>query len=247
MNQIATTGNSVPALTQGETILSVIERVAMNPEADIEKMKALMEMKKDFDREENRKAYAVAFVKMQPEIPIIKHNRSGDNNKWTYADFAAIDREIGDTLKAGGFGYYFTQDDGEKDITITCHLVHSSGHTEHGSIKLPYDTTGSKNATQARNSTVSYGKRITLCSLLGITTEKDDDGKKGGDAVEKVTDVQAQAIHELLMKCSTETIDEFKKFYGVIEGTTMAETANVPKAEFDGVIARLKKESARVA
>ena len=52
-------------------------------------------------------------------------------------------------------------------------------------MKLPADTSGSKNVVQAIGSSVSYGKRYTMQALLNITSGgEDDDGHSGGEAAE---------------------------------------------------------------
>jgi hypothetical protein len=45
---------------------------------------------------------------------------------------------------------------------------------------MPIDTSGSKTSVQGIGSTVSYGKRYTLCALLNISTGDDTDGHQLG-------------------------------------------------------------------
>jgi len=131
-------------------------------------------------------------VKMQALIPSVKHNKKTD--KASYADIDAIVKEIEPILKKYGFGYDFAQEQDDKSITITCELTHELGFSKKSSIKLPYDTSGKKDGCQSYGSTIAYGRRYTLNSILGITTEKDDDGTASGA---KVTQIQADTIQDL--------------------------------------------------
>ena len=63
-------------------------------------------------------------------------------------------------------------------ITVTCILSHSGGYELQTSIQAPKDATPGKSNVQAIASTITYLKRYTLVSLLGIgTADPDDDAQ----------------------------------------------------------------------
>ena len=74
---------------------------------------------------------------------------------------------------------YEIADSGEA-LAVTCVLTHTDGHSERTTMTAGADTSGSKNAIQARGSAVSYLERYTLCGALGLlTVDEDSDGGVG--------------------------------------------------------------------
>lgn len=78
-------------------------------------------------------------------------------------------------------------------VTVCCTISHGDGHSESCSLTSPLEDSGQKNALQQLGSTISYLRRYTLCSALGIGTSDDlDDGHfftpeaQGGVVVEEI-------------------------------------------------------------
>ena len=180
----------IPAET---SILSVIERAATNPEVDIEKMERLLQMHERILNRDAEVAFSADFAQMQAELPMITENGqikdSQGNVRNHYALFEDINEAVRPILKAHGFGMTFRSNIGEGGVSVTGILMHRQGHREETTIKLPVDTSGSKNAVQAIGSSVSYGKRYTMLALLNITTGgEDDDGEASGPRPMKIDD-----------------------------------------------------------
>ena len=100
--------------SQSQTLLAVIERVALNPEADIERMQALLEMRaKEEDRmraiaredaaELARREFLTAFSKVQSEIGPILRTSENKHTRSTYATLADIERTVTPVLTRHGF------------------------------------------------------------------------------------------------------------------------------------------------
>jgi hypothetical protein len=69
----------------------------------------------------------------------------------------------------------------QQAITVRPILSHANGFTERGeAMRVPADTSGSKNAAQAVGSATQYGKRYSMCAMLNIVTEGIDDDGRGG-------------------------------------------------------------------
>ncbi len=190
--------------------LMLIERFAADPNFDVSKLQALMDMR---EREMNRVAeqeFNSAFAKMQPRIPTIAEKSKTD--KGTYApreDIVDVTRPI---LAEFGFtASYRTEWPESGKIRIVGILTHEGGHSRESVFEAGADQSGSKNAVQAQGSTVEYGRRYTLTDLLNIVTRKaDDDGRKSGVATapEGYTEWVDMLDEFVLAGCTKKQLDE---------------------------------------
>lgn len=168
-NQVAISGSSETA-----QFLAVIERAAMNPEVDIDKMERLLDMQERVMNRNAEQAFNAALAMMQSELPTVAETAQGHNNK--YAPLERINEAVRPVLQRHGFAVTFRTKQGQAGIGVAAVLSHREGHHEETSLILPADTSGSKSAVQAIGSTISYGKRYALCALLNISTGDDADG-----------------------------------------------------------------------
>jgi len=175
-NEVAVQSNLSPDTTrETQAIMAVIERVAMSPDADIEKLERMLDMQERVLDRNAKQCFTADLAAMQAELPIVAKNGRGHNNA-TFAKLEDINEEIRPTLQKYGFAVTFRTRQNEKTVTISAILSHKLGHSEETDLVLPLDTSGSKNAVQAIGSTLSYGKRYALCALLNISTGDDTDG-----------------------------------------------------------------------
>lgn len=167
------------------TIMSIIQQVATNPDADIDKMQRLMQMHERYQAGQAKQAFDKAMSKMQKAMPIIRE-RGAIRDKYknvqsTYALWEDINEDLKPVLAKFGFALTFRIPRCERGVEVEGVLSHEGGHRESTSILLPVDATGSKNGVQAVASSVSYGKRYTAGALLNFTTTgEDDDGQAAG-------------------------------------------------------------------
>lgn len=185
-----------PAPSESAAILSVIERMATNPDIDPDRIERFIALKERMDKEAARKAFASALAECQSEIPAIeergqikygKKNQDGEDTGPTYALWEDINETIRPILKVHGFALSFrTGQTPEGKISVTGILSHREGHQEETTMVLMHDSSGAKNAVQAMGSSISYGKRYTASALLNITSRgEDDDGETGGKLLSK--------------------------------------------------------------
>lgn len=177
------------AVANSETaaIIAMIERAAVNPNVDIDKMERLFEMRERIEARNAERAYNAALAAMQPELPIIDEQGAIRNNKdevqSTYAKWDDINEAIRPVLAKYGFGISFRPGRTTEGLQcVTGVLRHRDGHKEEATITLPVDSSGSKNSVQAIGSSLSYGQRYTAKALLNLTSRKsdDDDGQRAG-------------------------------------------------------------------
>lgn len=181
-------------------LVSMIERLAQNPDVDVAKLERLLEMQERIMARQAEAEYAAALAEMQPKLPIITErgeilNKQGDVQS-TYAEWEDINEAIRPILAAHGFALTFPPgNDGDK-VKTTGVLRHRAGHKEEATFTLPADMSGNKNVVQAAASSLSYCKRYVAIGMLNITTRgEDDDGQKAGGAPtlsrEQIANVEA--------------------------------------------------------
>lgn len=241
---------TLPAVSESAAIIQVIERAAMNPNVDIDKMERLLQMQERIMERNAKAAYAAALAEMQPSIPVItergkievKDKESKRVIQSTgYALWEDINEAIKPVLAAHGFALSFrTGMTAEGKITVTGILSHREGHQEETMMVLPHDSTGSKNAVQAVGSSTSYGKRYTASALLNITSRGEDDDANKGGAAATISEEQAAQIRELIDSTNSD-IEKFCKYLRV------ASIPELPTAKFKDALAALnaKKGTAK--
>ncbi|MEQ5766564.1 ERF family protein [Halomonas sp. H33-56] len=220
--------------TQDSTaIIQVIERAALNPEVDIDKMERLLQMQERVLDRQALMAYSAAMAAMQTELPSIAERGQGNNG--AYATLEDIVDTVRPIMQKHGFAVSFRIQTQERGIQVTGVLMHQDGHREETSMLLPADTSGSKNAVQAFGSSTSYGKRYVLCALLNITTRGQDDNGHAAAPVKLVTPFQSGQLRQLIAICPPATQEWFVGKYG--------EAERVPRSDFDKLRASLQKRA----
>lgn len=213
-------------------IIQVIERAAMNPDVDIDKMERLLQMQERVMERQASMDFSAAMAAMQTEMPSIAERGTAHNNK-SYATLEDIVDTVRPVMQKYGFAVSFRVKTLERGIEITGVLMHKGGHREETTMLLPADTSGNKNAVQAFGSSTSYGKRYVLCALLNITTRGEDDDGNAAAPVKTVTPAQAAYVKSLLVKCPEITRDWFAREYG--------EPEDLPRSKYDGLTANLNQ------
>lgn len=171
-----------PVVSESAAIIQVIERAAMNPNVDIDKMERLLQMQERIMERNARAAFAADFALMQPDLPEVPEHGKGHGGI-TYALWEDVNDLIKPVLAKHGFGISFKTGRNGPAIVVTAILTHRDGHSEQTTMELPVDSSGSKNAVQAIGSSTSYGKRYAASALLNLTSRKeDDDGKSAAPA-----------------------------------------------------------------
>lgn len=218
-----------PAASESAAILSVIERMAMNPDIDPERIERFIALKERMEATAARKAFASALSELQAELPVIPERgrievrkkdasgeRTGDVQQSTsYALWEDINEAIKPSLTKHGFALSFrTGQSPDGRITVTGILSHREGHQEETTMILQHDSTGSKNAVQAIGSSTSYGKRYTAAALLNLTSRGEDDDGEAADGPELVSVEQRDALLKLIDETKAD-LPKFCKFFRI--------------------------------
>ncbi len=224
---------AVPATTsESGALISMIERAARDPSVDITKMERLFEMHQRVQTQGAKTAYLAALAKLQAELPAVERKGKGHNDK-RYARFEDFIEVIKPCLAKNGFSLTWRVKQEPSIIRTVAVLGHEAGHQEETELALPIDNSGNKNPVQGHGSSISYGKRYTGLTLLGVATEdEDDDGKAAGATPKKtITDEQAEQLSRLVGR--TEAPTEIGKI--ILQRCKVQTFAEVPADRFEKI------------
>jgi len=229
-----------PAISETLAMIQLIERMAMNPEINIERVQQLISMQERMEERQfarnSKMAYDAAFAIMQGQLPIIAEDKEHGGTKSTYATFDAINQAIRPALSENGFSLKFRIHQEAAKVSITGILAHKGGYSEETTIELPVDTGGQKNNVQAIGSTQSYGQRYVTKALLSLSSRKsdDDNGDKGGGSP-SISEDQCQTLLDRMREVSA----DFPKFLAYFK---LQELADLPAKRFAEAIATLDRK-----
>lgn len=155
--------------------------MAAGTELTPENLSKLLDVQKDWEANEARKAYSAAMVQFRSECPSIIKDAVVDYKSTkgrTYYEHETLDgilKTISPALSECGINPTFRTSTDSAVIIVTCRVTHSQGHYEETSLPAVADTSGGKNAIQGIGSTVTYLQRYTLKAILGLSAGHDND------------------------------------------------------------------------
>lgn len=201
------------ALVLSKTPMDMLQ-LAVQQNADLDKLKQLMDLYERWEKNEAHKAYVrdmTAFKAHPPKIEKVKTvdyvGKAGGRTNYKYAPLDVVCDVIGAALSKHHLSYRWETELREGHVYVTCIVTHELGHSEKTSLVCDPDMTGNKNPIQAIGSAVTYLQRYTLLALTGLATEEQD-----SDAVTppEMDDLQEQ----LEWIANAKDIPELQKLWG---------------------------------
>lgn len=186
-----------------DPMITMIERVVMDPDADLAKLESMLDMKERMEDRAARRAFDAAIASAKADIPTIEktgevdYTHNGKRTNFKHETLSGIAAVVDPILSANGLSYRFrsTQEDG--NVVVTCIVAHREGYSEETTLRGSPDTSGSKNAYQAVGSAVTYLQRYTLKLALGLSAAADDDAQ-GVDMSGTISADQFTSLKELM-------------------------------------------------
>lgn len=199
-------------------LLQTIERAALNPEVDVEKMDRLWNMYERIQAQRSAQEFAAAMCDAQCDMEPIRANCDNKSTQSRYADYSALDRAIRPIYTKHGFSLSFNTGDNAPEgyIMMLCDVSHRNGFVKSFRLPMPSDGMGAKgNAvmtrTHATGSAVSYGKRNLAGMIFNLSINKDDDGNAAGASrVSAPKFITTQQAEELLRIADEVKADKIK-------------------------------------
>ena len=158
--------------------------LAVQADLDLEKLKGLMDLQREWEKDNARKAFFEAMAAFQSEVPPLGKDSTVDfqtskgRTHYRHASLGGIVTATRDALFRNGLSYRFEINPAESGLSVTCIITHKLGHSERTTMGAPPDNSGNKNEIQGLGSTVTYMQRYTLVAALGlVTSDEDTDGR----------------------------------------------------------------------
>ena len=230
-------------------LIAVIRTVARDPHFDVEKLRELRAIHKEWQAEQNEKSFFDALARAQAKMPVVEKNKHvyfepKDSNKdptdYWHADYGALVKTIGPVLAAEGlaFGHNVIQQDGK--ITVEC-ILRGYGHHEKVTMSGAPEGSPGMNAIQQSKSAVTYMKRSTFEAVTGAATEDDDDdGRGAGPAAELISAEQLAHLNAEIEKAGADRA-------GFLEYLGIERLEDLPAGHYPKAAAALEEKRQRQA
>lgn len=210
----------VTVVESNDSLLAVIANAARDPSCDVNKMRALLDMKRELERDEAVRSFNSDMVAVQGQIRHIVADASNPSTSSKYASYLALDKALRPIYTAHGFSLSFDTADPPRDnyVRVIAYVGHRDGHIRTYHADMPADGLGAKGSqvmtkTHATGSAMSYGMRYLLKMIFNVAVgEDDDDGNKAGTKF--ITSEQAIEL-ETLIKDSGGDVEKFKAHFQI--------------------------------
>ena len=120
---------------------------------------------------------ATALAKAQSLIKPAIYDSNNPHFRSRYASLTSVMEACRDALSANQIAVIQDAEVNDKAVTVTTMLLHASGEFISSSLSMPF----AQATPQAIGSSLTYAKRYSLSSLVGITSDEDDDGEAGSN------------------------------------------------------------------
>ena len=248
-----------PRVDSSSTVLGLIERMALDPQADVEKLDRVMAMYERLKAKEAELAYNTAkgrilkklvdikFVKNRPALYEIEQGKpqKGTYEAFKYAPLEEIDKHLRPLLLEEEMDLSYSDEPREHGwIVIRGRLKHlPSGYFEDSFMPAPLDTSGGKSTVQGVGSTNSYLRRYIACNIFNIVVVGEDDDGNGGT----IDEAQTNTILDLIKRAKVGP--KFLKYMRApsIEeaGSLKAAVATIACRDYRKAIATLEEQIAK--
>lgn len=195
------------AASEGGGLLVMIERLATNPQLNIETFRELLTARRQEEDRAAERAFNLAMSQAKGELqPVLKtrdvdfqSNKPGAaRTKYKYENFADVARIVDPVFAQHGLAYRFAVEQQGDLARVTCIVSHSDGYSERVRLESKVDpgSTG-MSWVQALGSVCTYLQRYGLRAAIGLAAAVDDDGKAAGGTSPRIVAEQADELRQL--------------------------------------------------
>lgn len=232
------------AVSETGQVMAMIERIMLDPNADIDKLERLMAMKDRLDAQRAAREYAVAMSAAQAEMPAIQKNRKNDQTNSYYAELEVINDAIVPIYTKHGLSLSFDTIPASKPewVAVRCRVRHVGGHVEESTYETPYDNTGiagkvNKTTTHGLSSGVTYARRYITMLVFNLTIKGDDkDGNANKIKSTAISEKQALTLQEWIDESKADKI-AFLEYFGV------ENLVDLPASRYQEALSGLKQKA----
>lgn len=156
--------------------------------------------------------------------------------KSKYADLSSVIAAVKEPLAKNGLSYVQFPFSKEGSVGVVTRLMHKSGQFMEASFSIP----AAKNDAQTYGSLVTYCRRFSLQSILGIPSEDDDGNAVTQSAKKLISTDQVASIKKYLDSTNTDQ-GRFLKAYNV------SGIEQITTDQFDHAISLLKEKQEKMS
>jgi hypothetical protein len=237
-------------------VLMLIERVALDPCCNAEKLERIITMYESLRAKEAELSYNAAKGRMLKKLAGIKIIRNrpalyeiekgkfqkGTHEAFRYAPLEEIDKHLRPLLAEEDMDLSYSDEPLEGGgLLIRGRLKHlPGGHYEDSFMPAPLDTTAGKSDVQAVGSTNSFLRRYVACNIFNIVVVGDDDDGTGGT----IGEAQTKTILDLIKKAKVgPKFLKYMKAQSVEEaGSLEAAVATIAARDYRKAISALEEQ-----
>lgn len=211
------------AKVEAPTDVSSLVRLAIEEKVDVEVLERLVALQERVTDRLARIDFFAALKSFQDECPELHKSKSaqivtkgGGKYGYTYAPLDGIAKTVRPILHKHGLSYSWTTEPSElaNVLQVVCVLRHVEGHEERATFPVPTDTAAAMSAAQKSGAALTYGQRMSLVSVLGITATDDVDGAESEGGHGTISDDQVEELNDLIT-ASKADFEKFKAYMGV--------------------------------
>lgn len=227
--------------SQLATVITALERAASNPDVDVAKMQAILDMQERILNRNAEAEFSAAMTMAQGELGRVSADANNPQTRSQYASYAQLDRTVRPVYAKHGFALSFDTGDAPfpEMVRVLCHVSHRAGHSRTYHVDMPADGKGAKGGdvmtkTHAAGAAMSYGMRYLLKMIFNIAVGEDD---VDGNTVTVITEEQAANLQALMDEC-VKNQAKFMAWLGVEQLT------DLPAEKYARAVAECEKRRA---
>lgn len=192
MNAKVESGTNI-AVQENNDFVVMLERVALNPELDPQKLMQLLDVKERVLKRSAEAEFNAAMNACQISMTKIATDAKNSETHSRYASYAALDAMLRPIYTVNGFSLNFGSEETTvaNCIRVCCDISHRGGHTKHVWMDIPADGKGPKGGdvmtkVHAHGAAMTYGMRYLLKAIFNVAIGDDDNDGNSGQELEKV-------------------------------------------------------------
>lgn len=174
------------AQSDATALIQTIERAALNPAVDVEKMERLFALQERMIARHAETSFNAAMTAAQSEMGRISADAENPQTRSMYASYGKLDSVLRPVYTRNGFSLSFDEGESPKPdhVRVLCHVAHSLGHSRIYHKDICADGKGAKGGdvmtkTHASGAAMSYGMRYLLKGIFNVAIgEEDTDGNQ---------------------------------------------------------------------
>ena len=162
--------------------------LAIKQDLDIDKLRALIEMRNAQEEREAKRAFDERFAAMQADFETVHRTKEGHGYK--YAPLEVLQKSYGPVIARHGFSYRWREESIPDGGKRTVMVISGHGHSEENYFDAPrFEGNRAMNPVQAAGAMSTYGRRYTFLSGFGvIVSDEDTDAHMSPEDTSALTD-----------------------------------------------------------